>query len=57
VRDGAELVNVNAAMSQSGAGSPSPFSTDDLDLSTAGHALAARLFVAAWRSTYTPSSP
>jgi len=47
-RDGAELVNVNAAMSRSGA--PSPFSTDDLDLSTAGHALAARLFISAWRS-------
>ena len=47
-RDGAELVNVNAAMSRSGA--PSPFSTDDLDLSTAGQALAARLFISAWRS-------
>lgn len=54
-RDGAELVNVNAAMSQSGAGIPSPFSTDDLDLSTAGHALAARLFISAWRSPDTAS--
>jgi lysophospholipase L1-like esterase len=52
-RDGALLVNVNAAMSQSG--SPSPFSTDDFDLSTAGHALAARLFLSAWRSTGTAS--
>ena len=56
-RDGAVLVNVSAAMSQSGTRSLSPFSTDDFDLSTAGHALAARLFVAAWWSTRTLSSP
>lgn len=55
-RDGAVLVNVNAAMAQSGARTASPFSTDDFDLSTAGHALAARLFLSAFRSTQTASS-
>ena len=55
-RDGAVLVNVNAALSQSGTRNPSPFSDDDFDLSTAGHALAARLFLSAWRSTGTAST-
>jgi hypothetical protein len=50
-RDGAVLVDVNAAMSQPGGLRASPFSTEDFDLSTAGHALAARLFLSAWRST------
>ena len=55
-RDGAVLVNIDAAMSRSATGGASPFSGEDLDLSTTGHALAARLFVSAWRSTRTTSN-
>ena len=55
-REGAVLVNIDAAMSRSATGGASPFSGEDLDLSTTGHALAARLFVSAWRSTGTTSN-
>jgi lysophospholipase L1-like esterase len=47
--DDAVLVNVNGALAQ--AETTSPFNPDDFDLSTPGHAVVARLFVAAWRST------
>ena len=49
--DGAVLVNVDGALAQAETGPKSAFSPDDFDLSTAGHALVARLFVSAWRST------
>ncbi len=49
--DGAVLVNVDGAIAQARTGPESPFSPDDFDLSTAGHAVVARLFVSAWRST------
>jgi lysophospholipase L1-like esterase len=55
-QDGAVLVDVGAAMSRSGARSASLFSTDDFDLSTAGHALAAQMFLSAWRTTRSASS-
>lgn len=53
--DGAVLVNVNGALAQAETGADSPFSPDDFDLSTAGHALVGRLFVRAWRSTEAAS--
>lgn len=49
--DGAVLVNVDSALAQAETGPKSPFNPDDLDLSTAGHAVVARQFVSAWRST------
>jgi lysophospholipase L1-like esterase len=54
-RDGALLVNLGAAMSQAGTATASLFSTDDFDLSTMGQALAARLFIASWRSSQAPA--
>jgi lysophospholipase L1-like esterase len=53
-RNGAVVVNVNSGLSQPTSTSASLFSTDDFDLSTAGQALAARLFLSAWRSTGGP---
>lgn len=48
---GAVLVDVNHAMTRPVSGDAgSLFSNDDFDLSTSGHALAAALFIAAWRS-------
>lgn len=52
--DGAVLVNVSGALAEAETGAPSPFSPDDFDLSTRGHAVVARLFVTAWRSTGRP---
>jgi lysophospholipase L1-like esterase len=49
--DGAVLVHIDGAFAQAETEDSSPFSPDDFDLSTAGHAVAARLFVQAWRST------
>ena len=49
--EGAVLVNVDGALAHGQTGAESAFSPDDFDLSTAGHALVARLFVSAWRST------
>ena len=49
--DGAVLVNVDGALARAATGTASPFSPDDFDLSTAGHAVVARLFATAWRST------
>ena len=49
--EGAVLVNVSGALGQAETEAPSPFSPDDFDLSTPGHAVVARLFIAAWRST------
>jgi hypothetical protein len=49
-RDGAVLVQVDGALARA-AGPAGPFTPDDVDLSTSGHATAARLFVSAWRST------
>jgi lysophospholipase L1-like esterase len=48
-RDSAVLVDVNAAISMVPQMSSSSFTADDFDLSTAGHALVARLFASAWR--------
>ncbi len=49
--DGAVLVNVNGALAHAETEATSPFNPDDFDLSTQGHAVVARLFVTAWRST------
>ena len=49
--DGAVLVNVDGALAQAETGPKSAFSPDDFDLSTTGHAVVARLFISAWRST------
>ncbi len=48
---GATLVDISSAMSRAAGGPASLlFSSDDFDLSTKGHALAARLFGEAWRA-------
>jgi hypothetical protein len=54
-RDGA-MLNLGVAMSGSRNAVASLFSTDDFDLSTTGQALAARLFIAAWRSNHAAST-
>jgi hypothetical protein len=56
-RNGAALVKLGAAMSHAETATASLFSTDDFDLSTTGQALAARLFLAAWRPTQAAASP
>jgi hypothetical protein len=48
--DHAVLVNVHDSMTRQRSQNPSSlFSPDDFDLSTTGHALAAHLFISAWR--------
>jgi hypothetical protein len=51
---GATLVNISSAMSGTTVGKAGQlFSSDDFDLSTTGHQLAARLFGGAWRAART----